>query len=93
MKVQTRAELALEALTLLLDLADHRDICIATSQGKRGFCNYEKEGDARYRQLINKIYGGKYARPKIEGETVGECPTNLWFADRAKFEKARTSKE
>lgn len=86
--VQTREQMGLECLTVLLDLADHRDICIATQKEKRGFCDWEKKKSARYAELIRKIYGGKYARPKIDGETVGECPTNVWFDDAA-LERAK----
>lgn len=86
--VQTREAMALECLTTLLDLADHREICIATAQDRRDFCDWEKRKSARYAELIRKIYGGKYARPKIDGETVGECPTNVWF-DNAALERAR----
>jgi hypothetical protein len=79
----SRADMALEALILLYKLNDHRKICLALQQGKMGFCDWEKKANKRYEQLMDKVFGGKNALEKIEGVTIGECPTNVWFDNQA----------
>jgi hypothetical protein len=85
----SREAMALEALDILLDLADHKEICIAAQQGKFDFCDWEKRKSARYAELIRKLYEGKHKRVKKDGETIGECATNIWF-DNAALDRART---
>lgn len=59
---QSREALALEALTLLLDLADHRQECIVCQKNVKDFCAFEIPRGKRYSQLIGQIYSGKHKR-------------------------------
>jgi hypothetical protein len=61
-RTQSRESMALECLTVLLDLADHKDTCLACRNNVKDFCSYEMKYGEVYRKLIGKIYSGKNAR-------------------------------
>lgn len=88
-KQETRAQMALRALELIVDISVHRDICLAVQNGKYSVCDWQVKKGAEFDALVKQIFSGKNARPKIPGVTSGECPANVWF-DKAALERARS---